>query len=80
MESKFIALEKCGEEAEWLRHFLEDIPNGRNLCHQSVYIVIVNLRLEEYRITCIMVSLDTYIVDIIPLGNYFQLELSLLTT
>jgi len=25
MESKFIALVKCGEEAEWLRHFLEDI-------------------------------------------------------
>ena len=26
MESKFIALDKCGEEAEWLRQFLEDIP------------------------------------------------------
>ena len=26
MESKFIALDKCGEEAEWLRNFLEDIP------------------------------------------------------
>ena len=26
MESEFIALDKCGEEAEWLRHFLEDIP------------------------------------------------------
>ena len=26
MESKFIALDKAGEEAEWLRHFLEDIP------------------------------------------------------
>ena len=26
MESKFITLDKCGEEAEWLRHFLEDIP------------------------------------------------------
>ena len=25
MESKFIALDQCGEEAEWLRHFLEDI-------------------------------------------------------
>ena len=22
MESEFIALDKCGEEAEWLRHFL----------------------------------------------------------
>ena len=26
MESKFIALNKAGKEAEWLRHFLEDIP------------------------------------------------------
>ena len=26
MKSKFIALDKAGEEAEWLRHFLEDIP------------------------------------------------------
>ena len=26
MKSKFIALDKCGEKAEWLRHFLEDIP------------------------------------------------------
>ena len=26
MESKFIALDKCGEEAEWLHHFLEDFP------------------------------------------------------
>ena len=26
MESEFVALDKSGEEAEWLRHFLEDIP------------------------------------------------------
>ena len=26
MESKFIALDKAGEEAEWLRQFLKDIP------------------------------------------------------
>ena len=26
IESEFIALEKYGEEAEWLHHFLEDIP------------------------------------------------------
>ena len=26
MEYKFIALDKCGKEAEWLSHFLEDIP------------------------------------------------------
>ncbi|BFG40858.1 hypothetical protein CerSpe_271320 [Prunus speciosa] len=26
MESEFVALDKAGEEAEWLRNFLEDIP------------------------------------------------------
>ena len=26
MESKFIALDKVGEEVEWLHHFLEDMP------------------------------------------------------
>ena len=26
MESEYIALKNCREEAEWLRHFLEDIP------------------------------------------------------
>jgi hypothetical protein len=26
MESEFIALDKAGEEVEWLRHFLEDMP------------------------------------------------------
>ena len=26
MESEFIALDKAGEEAEWLRNFIEDIP------------------------------------------------------
>ncbi|GJZ46808.1 hypothetical protein Tco_0600640 [Tanacetum coccineum] len=26
MESEFIALDKCGEEAEWLHQFVEDIP------------------------------------------------------
>ena len=26
MEYEFIAIYKCEEEAEWLRHFLEDIP------------------------------------------------------
>ena len=26
MELEFIALDKAGEEAEWLRHFLEDMP------------------------------------------------------
>ena len=32
IEFEFIALDKCGEEAELLRHFLEDIPRWPNLC------------------------------------------------
>ena len=31
MESKFIALEKCGEEVEWICHFLKDIPRRPKL-------------------------------------------------
>ena len=30
MESEFIVLDKAGEEAEWLRNFLEDIHFGPN--------------------------------------------------
>ncbi|XP_071913958.1 secreted RxLR effector protein 161-like [Coffea arabica] len=56
MESEFIALDKCGEEAEWLHHFLEDIPKWEKLCHQYIFTVIVNQQLEEHRITYIMVD------------------------
>ena len=35
-----------------------------------VYIVTVKLRLKAYKATCIIVSLDTYIVDIITFDNY----------
>ena len=31
MEFEFIALDKCGEEAKWLCHFLEDIPRWLKL-------------------------------------------------
>ena len=31
MKYEFIALDKCGEQAEWLRHFLEDIPRWPKL-------------------------------------------------
>ena len=60
MESEFIALDKCGEDAEWLCHFLEDILRWPKP------IVTVNLLLEGHRVICIMVSLDTFIKDIIP--------------
>ena len=44
MESEFIALDKAGEEAEWLRNFLEDIPFGPNQWPLYAYIVIVKLQ------------------------------------
>ena len=31
MESEFINLDKAGEEAEWLRHFLEDNGKSRHI-------------------------------------------------
>ena len=43
MKFEFIALDKAGEEAEWLRNFLEDIPFWPpNLLDQFAYIAIVN--------------------------------------
>ncbi|GJZ24217.1 hypothetical protein Tco_0561676 [Tanacetum coccineum] len=42
MESEFIALDKCGEEAEWLRQFVEDIPRWpKPVTDHLVYIVTV---------------------------------------
>ncbi|CAM8908096.1 unnamed protein product [Rhodiola kirilowii] len=31
MEAEFVALDKCGEEIEWLRNFVEDIPEWKTL-------------------------------------------------
>ncbi|RVW83338.1 Retrovirus-related Pol polyprotein from transposon TNT 1-94 [Vitis vinifera] len=53
MESEFIAIDKAGEEAEWLRNFLEDIPNWSNLCLLFASIVIANQQLEEHRVITI---------------------------
>jgi hypothetical protein len=74
MESEFIALDKAGEEAEWLRNFLEDIPNWSRLCQLYVYTVIVNQQLEEHRVICITVSHAIYDEDIIPLDNCSQMN------
>ena len=44
MESEFIALDKAGEEAEWLQNFLEDIPFWPKPMLLYAYIVIVKLQ------------------------------------
>ncbi|XP_073290995.1 uncharacterized protein [Primulina huaijiensis] len=36
MESEFIALDKCAEEAEWLRQFLEDVPGWEKLSKDNI--------------------------------------------
>ena len=77
MEYEFIALDKCGEEAEWLHHFLEDNPRWPNPVLPNAYIVTVNLLFVEHKTVCTMVSLDIFVVDTIPLDNYSQLKLSL---
>ena len=78
MEYEFIALDKAGEEAEWLRQFLKDIP----IWPKPVPAICIHcdrhLQLVGHRLTCIMVSLDIYVVDIIPLGNCSQNGLFLL--
>ena len=69
MESEFIALDKVGEEAEWLRHFLKDIPYGQSLCHLFVYIVIVSQQWVEHKAICLMVSHGIYTVATTPLNT-----------
>lgn len=54
--------------------------NGESMCQQYVYTIIVNLRLEGYKIICIIVSLDIYVVDIISLSSCSQMVLYPLTT
>ncbi|GKA15503.1 hypothetical protein Tco_0695250 [Tanacetum coccineum] len=36
MESEFIALDKCAEEAEWLRQFVEDTPRHIRRRHNTI--------------------------------------------
>ena len=38
MDSEFIALDKVGEQIEWLRNFLEDVHG----CQKSISTVIIH--------------------------------------
>lgn len=73
MESEFMALDKCGEKAEWLRNVSEGIPKWL----KSVPTIYIHY--NGHKATCIMVSLDTYVVNIIQLDNLFLTKLFLLT-
>ena len=46
MAPEFLALDKAGEEAEWLRNFLEDIPFWPRTMTPYANIVIVKLQYE----------------------------------
>ena len=76
MKSEFIVFDKGGEEAKWIWNFLNDILYW--LKYQLfMSIVIINQQLEGHKVVCIMVSLDIYIIKIIPLNfflkwNYFH--------
>ena len=77
MEYVFIALDKCGEEAEWLRHFLEDIPRWPKLVPPICIHCDSQSVIGRAQNSFTMVSLGIFVVDIIPLNNYSQLESSL---
>ena len=75
MESEFIAvLDKYGEEAKCLGHFLEDIPRWvPPICiHCDSQFVIGRAQSSMYNDKS-----RQFVVDTIPLDNYSQLELSL---
>ena len=67
MESEFIALDKAGEEAQWLHHFLEDIP----IWPQPVSAICIHCDSQSaigraHSHIYITVSLDIFVEDIIP--------------
>ena len=72
MEYEFIALDKCGEEAEWLRHFLEDIPRWPKLVPPICIHCDSKSVIGRAQNSFTTVSLGIFIVDIIPLNNYFS--------
>ena len=66
MESEYIALDKAGEEAEWLRQFLKDIP----LWQKPVPAICIHCdnqaAISRVQMLYTTLSLDIFVVDIIP--------------
>ena len=77
MEFEFTALEKYGEEAEWLHYLLEDILRWPKHVPLICMHYDVNFLLVEHKAICIIVSLDIFVVDTIPSNNYSRSRLSL---
>jgi len=79
IESEFIVLDKAGEETDWLWQFLKDIPLWPKPGPPYAFIAIIKQRYLGHKILYITVSLDIFVVDIIPLSSYSLMKLSLLT-
>ncbi|XP_074266326.1 uncharacterized protein LOC141588800 [Silene latifolia] len=60
MESEFIALELAGQEADWLRNLLADVPMWGDRLHQSPFSVIVKQLSVLLRIMSTMVRNDIF--------------------
>jgi len=75
MELKFIAMDKTGEEEEWLRQFWRIYLYDQSQCPPYAFTVTTK-QLLSCKILYITVNLDTSIKDIISLGNHSQMVLS----
>ncbi|KAD5317375.1 hypothetical protein E3N88_17321 [Mikania micrantha] len=76
MESEFIALDKAGEEAEWLRQFVEDVPRWPKPMSAICIHCDCQSAMVELKVQCIMANRGTFDVDTIRYDNYSQWELS----
>ena len=79
MELEFITLDKVGEEAEWLRHILEDMPIWMKPV-PSICIHCDNKSAIGRAQSCTTVSLNIYVKDIISWGSCPLKELFPLTS
>ena len=66
MESEFIDLDKAGEEAEWLKNFLEDIPGWSKPVPPVLIHCDSQAAIGRENNASITVSLDIFVDDIIP--------------
>ena len=69
MEVEFVSLDKSSEEAEWLRQFLEDIPDWTKLVSAICIHCDSQSIIGRARMQCTMVSQDIFVDDTIPLDN-----------
>lgn len=74
-KSEFITLDKAGKEVECFRNFLEDIRYWPKLITAISIHCHSDRLLEGHKTICIMVNLDTYIVNTTPLTNWSRMVL-----